>query len=76
MTQVSLGSVLEKLGARGGTEPAAGVEAHHLALKELTRERAPLVWAKTQGEPGQRARKLGERERHRPPAAGRRGPTA
>jgi tetratricopeptide (TPR) repeat protein len=62
--QVSLGSALEKLGERetGTDHLQQAVEAHHLALQEFTRERAPLEWAMTQVNMGSALESLGERE--------------
>jgi tetratricopeptide (TPR) repeat protein len=61
---MNLGTALRILGEREpGTERLAqAVAAYREALKELTRERVPLDWARTQVNLGVTLRILGERE--------------
>ena len=61
---MNLGNALEKLGEReSGTEHLQqAVDAYRLALQELTRERAPLDWAKILVDLGNALENLGERE--------------
>jgi len=61
---LKLGSALRVLGAREGapTRLEEAVEAYIAALREYTRERAPLDWAKTQNNLGNALWTLGGRE--------------
>ncbi|MGQ3685677.1 MAG: hypothetical protein ACUBOA_11835 [Candidatus Loosdrechtia sp.] len=63
-TLISLGGALRVLGEQGGRNESLveAVAMYHEALKEYTRERAPLQWAATQNNLGIALRKLGERE--------------
>jgi hypothetical protein len=62
--QFSLAAVLSVIGDQAGDNQALqkAVEAYHEALKEWTRERAPLDWAMTQNNLGNALERLGERE--------------
>jgi tetratricopeptide (TPR) repeat protein len=62
--QDHLGSALSTLGEResGTARLEEAVAAYHDALKERTRERVPLQWAKTQNNLGSALQTLGERE--------------
>jgi tetratricopeptide (TPR) repeat protein len=62
--QNSLGAALERLGEREGgtTTLEEAVFAYREALKEATRERAPVQWASIQSNLGFALYRLGERE--------------
>src|SRR5262249_34967265 len=64
MTQNNLGNALRTLGEResGTAKLEEAVAAFRDALKEQTRERAPLQWAMTQNNLGIVLSRLGERE--------------
>jgi tetratricopeptide (TPR) repeat protein len=64
MTQMNLGNALQTLGEResGTTRLEQAVSAYQEALKEQTRERAPLDWATTQNNLGSALSTLGEHE--------------
>ena len=64
MTQNNLGIALSRLGSREwGTERLErAVGTFREALKEYTRERAPLEWAGTQNNLGMALQSLAERE--------------
>jgi len=63
MTQNNLGGVLQALGAResGTARLEEAVAAYREALKEQTRERAPLDWARSFGSEGVTLMLLAER---------------
>jgi tetratricopeptide (TPR) repeat protein len=64
MTQNNLGNALSTLGEResGTARLEEAVDAYRKALKERTRERAPLQWAATQNNLGTALIRLGGRE--------------
>ena len=64
VAQNDLGNALATLGEResGTGKLEEAVAAYREALKELTRERAPLDWARTQNNLGNALRALGQRE--------------
>src|SRR6185437_2834807 len=53
MTQTQLGNALQTLGMRenGSARLEEAIVAYRAALEEQTRERAPIQWAATQGNP-------------------------
>lgn len=63
-TRVILAKALQTLGEQSGENAPLqeAVAAYRAALKEQTRERVPLDWAKTQNNLGNALRALGERE--------------
>src|SRR5262245_25699430 len=64
MTQNNLGNALLQLGGResGTAKLEEAIIAYREALKEQTRERAPLQWAITQNNLGNALSQLGGRE--------------
>lgn len=64
LLSVSVGDALATYGYQKGdpTALAKAVTAYHAALEEVTRERAPLQWTRTQNNLGVVLRALGERK--------------